>query len=71
MCMSVPKVPTMPDRQAAKSPDNADTATRGDERGRRRMAMAAAMTKGAGGMGGGPRVTNAGIAPAAKIALGA
>lgn len=70
MCVSTPKVPTVPERQAAKSPDSADQAGRSDDRARRRMAMAAAMMRGAGGLGGAPRVTTAG-STGPKMNLGA
>jgi hypothetical protein len=69
MCSS-PKIPGIPERQTAKSPDSADAMSRGDERIRRRMAMAAMLTRGAGGFGSPPRVTTPGMTPP-KMTMGA
>lgn len=64
MCISAPKapdVPTIPERQAAKLPDNGSTAPRADETARRRRALMATILTSPGGALGTPSTTSLGV----------
>lgn len=58
MCMpSTPDVPTVPERQAAKLPDNGSTASRTGSATNRRHALMATILTGPGGALGSPTTT--------------
>lgn len=64
MCIGVPKapdVPTLPERQSAKLPDNGSTAPRADEAARRRRALMATVLTGPSGALGTPSTTSLGV----------
>ncbi len=54
MCLSAPDIPDpqpVPERVASRSPDNGDTAVRGTDQARRRLAMAASIFTPVAGLG--------------------
>ena len=64
MCVSTPRapdVPKLPERQAAKLPDNGSTAPRADEIARRRRALMATVLTGPNGALGVPSTTSLGV----------
>ena len=65
MCLSTPPIPSVPQRQAAQAPTAADVVGRDQDIQKRRMAMAASMLTGPGGLGA-PAATTTG----AKTMLG-
>jgi hypothetical protein len=67
MCIGgTPDVPSVPERQAERSPDNGDPTRRSNERQRRRMAFASSILTAPGGTLGQPTTT----ATPAKPVLG-
>lgn len=60
MCMSTPDVPTVPERQATKTPDNGARAASPEELKRRRRAMMATLFTSPQGALGAPATTGAG-----------
>lgn len=65
MCISTPKVPQMPERQASKLPDMGSTGERSDMAARRRRGLyASILTSGQGALG------NANVSSPAGATLG-